>query len=162
MPYYAILITCGLLSISVILNYIYKDATKVFVSITTFSTILNIIIWAIIVMSYLGFLKHNPELHKQSNYKMPGGKFMATGILIFFAFIFIVLLISNTTRWAVLLSPVWLGILCLMYLRYRKETKIRNTILIKSNINTTYFSKTLERLEYRGPNKEAFEKKANG
>ncbi|ADC86568.1 MULTISPECIES: amino acid permease [Staphylococcus] len=122
-PYYAILITCGLLSISVILNYIYKDATKVFVSITTFSTILNIIIWAIIVMSYLGFLKHNPELHKQSNYKMPGGKFMATGILIFFAFIFIVLLISNTTRWAVLLSPVWLGILCLMYLRYRKETK---------------------------------------
>ena len=32
-PYYAILITCGLLSISVILNYIYKDATKVFVSI---------------------------------------------------------------------------------------------------------------------------------
>ena len=38
-------------------------------------------------MSYLGFLKHNPELHKQSNYKMPGGKFMATGILIFFAFI---------------------------------------------------------------------------
>ena len=72
---------------SVILNYIYKDATKVFVSITTFSTILNIIIWAIIVMSYLGFLKHNPELHKQSNYKMPGGKFMATGILIFFVYL---------------------------------------------------------------------------
>ncbi|OFK11681.1 hypothetical protein HMPREF3267_07355 [Staphylococcus sp. HMSC62D11] len=29
-------------------------------------------------------------------------------------------------------------------------------------MNTTYFSKTLERLEYRGPNKETFEKKANG
>ena len=44
----------------------------------------------------------------------------------------------------------------------QRDKKIRNTILIKSNINTTYFSKTLERLEYRGPNKEAFEKKANG
>ncbi|EFU83649.1 hypothetical protein HMPREF0790_1655 [Staphylococcus lugdunensis M23590] len=44
----------------------------------------------------------------------------------------------------------------------QRDKKIRNTILIKSNINKTYFSKTLERLEYRGPNKEAFEKKANG
>ena len=44
----------------------------------------------------------------------------------------------------------------------QRDKKIRNTILKKSNINTTYFSKTLERLEYRGPNKETFEKKANG
>ena len=108
-------------------------------------------------MSYLGFLKHNPELHKQS--KMPGGKFMATGILIFFAFIFIVLLISNTTRWAVLLSPVWLGILCnVSTLSQRDKNQEYN--LIKSNINTTYFSKTLERLEYRAPTKRL--SKANG
>ncbi|MBM0804890.1 hypothetical protein D0415_07580 [Staphylococcus lugdunensis] len=44
----------------------------------------------------------------------------------------------------------------------QRDKKIRNTILIKSNINKTYFSKTLERLEYRGPNKETFDKKANG
>ena len=43
-PYYAILVTCGLLSISVVLNAIFKDATKVFVQITTFSTVLNIMI----------------------------------------------------------------------------------------------------------------------
>ena len=39
-PHYAILVTCGLLSISVVLNAIFKDATKVFVQITTFSTCL--------------------------------------------------------------------------------------------------------------------------
>ena len=38
-PHYAILVTCGLLSISVVLNAIFKDATKVFVQITTFSTV---------------------------------------------------------------------------------------------------------------------------
>ena len=41
-PHYAILVTCGLLSISVVLNAIFKDATKVFVQITTFSTVLNL------------------------------------------------------------------------------------------------------------------------
>ena len=86
-PYYAILVTCGLLSISVILNAIFKDATKVFVQITTFSTVLNILIWAVIMVAYLGFLKHNPELHKESNYRMPGGKYMAYGILVFFSFL---------------------------------------------------------------------------
>ena len=50
-PHYAILVTCGLLSISVVLNAIFKDATKVFVQITTFSTVLNIMIWTIIFVS---------------------------------------------------------------------------------------------------------------
>ncbi|OMG43130.1 gamma-aminobutyrate permease, partial [Paenibacillus macerans] len=53
-PHYAILVTCGLLSISVVLNAIFKDATKVFVQITTFSTVLNIMIWTIIMIAYLG------------------------------------------------------------------------------------------------------------
>lgn len=122
-PYYAILVTCGLLSISVILNAIFKDATKVFVQITTFSTVLNILIWAVIMVAYLGFLKHNPELHKESNYRMPGGKYMAYGILVFFAFIFVILLINSSTRLAVLSIPVWIGVLFLMYQKYKKESR---------------------------------------
>lgn len=78
--------TCGLLSISVVLNAIFKDATKVFVQITTFSTVLNIMIWTIIMIAYLGYLRHEPKQHK-SNYKMWGGKYMAYSILGFFAFI---------------------------------------------------------------------------
>ena len=97
-PYYAILLTCGLLSIAIILNAVFKDATKVFVQITTFSTVLNIMIWTCIMIAYLGFVKRNPELHNDSKFKMPGGKYMAYAILVFFAFIFIVLLINSTTR----------------------------------------------------------------
>lgn len=123
MPYYAILVTCGLLSISVVLNAIFKDATKVFVYITTVSTVLNIVIWSIIMIAYIGYLKQNPELHKQSQYKLPGGKWMAYGIVTFFAFIFIILLINNSTRIAVIIAPFWMGILGLMYLRYKKESR---------------------------------------
>ena len=96
-PHYAILVTCGLLSISVILNAVFKDATKVFVQITIFSTVLNILIWTLIMIAYLNYVKRNPELHKDSKFKMPGGKYMAFAILAFFAFIFIILLINSST-----------------------------------------------------------------
>ena len=122
-PYYAILLTCGLLSIAIILNAVFKDATKVFVQITTFSTVLNIMIWTCIMIAYLGFVKRNPELHNDSKFKMPGGKYMAYAILVFFAFIFIVLLINSTTRFAVLFAPVWAIVLVIMYQKYRKESE---------------------------------------
>ena len=121
-PHYAILVTCGLLSISVVLNAIFKDATKVFVQITTFSTVLNIMIWTIIMIAYLGYLRHDPKQHKESNYKMWGGKYMAYSILGFFAFIFIILLINSATRYAVLSAPVWFVIMLLMYQKYKKES----------------------------------------
>ena len=122
-PYNAILVTCGLLGIAVILNAIFKDATKVFVQITTFSTVLNISIWAVIMVAYIGYLKHNPEQHKESNYRMPGGKYTAYGILVFFAFIFVILLINSSTRLAVLFIPVWVLVLFLMYQKYKKESR---------------------------------------
>ena len=68
-PYYAILLTCGLLSIAIILNAVFKDATKVFVQITTFSTVLNIMIWTCIMIAYLGFVKRNLNYTKIVNLK---------------------------------------------------------------------------------------------
>ena len=46
----------------------FKDATKVFVQITTFSTVLNIMIWTIIMIAYLGYLRHEPK-HKRVTIK---------------------------------------------------------------------------------------------
>ena len=39
------------------------------------------------MIAYLGYLRHEPKQHKESNYKMWGGKYMAYSILGFFAFI---------------------------------------------------------------------------
>ena len=39
------------------------------------------------MIAYLNYVKRNPELHKDSKFKMPGGKYMAFAILAFFAFI---------------------------------------------------------------------------
>lgn len=122
-PYYSILITCGLLLIAVVLNYVIPNATEVFVYITTVSTVLNIIIWTIIMIAYLGFLKSKPELHEQSKFRLPGGKVSAYLILTFFVFIFIVLALDKDIRIGVLVGPVWLAVLYLMFLRYKKEKR---------------------------------------
>ena len=73
------------------------------------------------MVAYIGYLKHNPEQHKESNYRMPGGKYTAYGILVFFAFIFVILLINSSTRLAVLFIPVWVLVLFLMYQKYKKN-----------------------------------------
>ena len=86
-PYNAILVTCGLLGIAVILNAILKMLLKYSFK-SLLSTVLNISIWAVIMVAYIGYLKHNPEQHKESNYRMPGGKYTAYGILVFFCFHF--------------------------------------------------------------------------
>ena len=74
------------------------------------------------MIAYLNYVKRNPELHKDSKFKMPGGKYMAFAILAFFAFIFIILLINSSTRIGVLFIPVWGIILWIMYQKYKKES----------------------------------------
>ena len=53
---------------------------------------------------------------------MPGGKYMAYAILAFFAFIFIVLLINSTTRFATIRACLGI-VLVIMYQKYRKESE---------------------------------------
>jgi D-serine/D-alanine/glycine transporter len=120
-PIIAILITCGMLSISVILNYVVPNATTVFVYISTVSTVLNIFIWTLITFSYYRYTKKRPNEHKNSKFKLPGGRVTSIIIIIFFIFIFGVLLVNPDTRTAVYFTPVWLIILSLMYLKYSRE-----------------------------------------
>ena len=122
-PFIAIFVTSGLLSVSVLLNYFIPNATTAFVCISTVSTILNICIWTLIAISYFKYTKKQPELHSKSNYKLPGGQIMSVIIIAFFVFIFGILFISPDTRIGVILAPVWFIILLLMYKRYLKKTK---------------------------------------
>ncbi|WP_436937761.1 hypothetical protein [Staphylococcus xylosus] len=63
-PYIAILVTCALLSITVLLNYLIPNATQVFFYVTAISTILLVIVWMFIMHSYAKYVKSHPENHK--------------------------------------------------------------------------------------------------
>ncbi|KRG08395.1 amino acid permease [Staphylococcus sp. NAM3COL9] len=120
-PVTAILVTCALLLFAVLLNYFIPNATTVFVYISTVSTVLNILIWTLIMIAYFRYTKSRPDLHKQSKYRMPGGKIMSICIIVFFVFIFGILFVNSETRIGVIFTPLWLVVLALMYKQYKKH-----------------------------------------
>ncbi|MEB6838026.1 amino acid permease [Staphylococcus simulans] len=118
-PYIAIFISSSMLMVTVLLNYIFSDATLVFIYITTIATVLFLIVWGLIIFSYIKYQKRNPEIHKNSIYKLPGGRISGYIILFFFIFVFALLFVNPLTRTAILISPIWFLILILMYWKYK-------------------------------------------
>lgn len=114
-PANAVVFSSVLLLISVLLNYIIPNANAVFTLVTTVATVFFIVVWSIIMFAYLKYLKTRPELHKQSTYKMPGGKIAAYIVLAFFAFVFLLLFMAEDTRMGLFVSPVWFILLAIMY-----------------------------------------------
>ncbi|MFQ3854091.1 amino acid permease [Staphylococcus parequorum] len=125
-PHIAIFVSCALLMIAALLNYIVPNATLVFTYITTVSTVLFLAVWALITVAYINYTKRNPEAHKQANFKLLGGKYMGYIILIFFFLVFCLLFVSEVTRTAVFLTPIWFVALSLMYLRYKKVARTQD------------------------------------
>lgn len=122
-PHIAIFVSCALLLIAALLNYIFPDATLVFTYVTTVSTVLFLVVWALIIVAYINYHKRNPKAHKNSIYKLPGGRFLGYMILFFFIFVFALLFVNPVTRTAVFLSPIWFILLGLMYWRYTQQLK---------------------------------------
>lgn len=114
-PANAVVFSSVLLLISVLLNYIIPNANAVFTLVTTVATVFFIVVWSIIMFAYLKYLKTRQELHKQSTYKMPGGKIAAYIVLAFFAFVFLLLFMAEDTRMGLFVSPLWFILLAIMY-----------------------------------------------
>src|SRR5699024_4019148 len=72
-PFVAILVYCALLSITVLLNYFIPNASQVFFYVTAISTILLVVVWMFIMHAYAKYVKSNPNHHKESQFKLPGG-----------------------------------------------------------------------------------------
>ncbi|WP_412521068.1 amino acid permease [Staphylococcus simulans] len=122
-PHIAIFVSCALLLVAALLNYIFPDATLVFTYVTTISTVLFLVVWALIIVAYINYQKRNPQAHKNSIYKLHGGRFSGYLILIFFVFVFALLFVNPVTRTAVFLSPIWFILLGFMYWRYTQQLK---------------------------------------
>ena len=112
-PYQATLFSAAALLFTVVLNYVMPES--VFIMITSISTFCFIYIWAIIVICHLKYRKTNPELAKQSTFRMPLYPFMNYLILAFFVFILVVLALQNDTRIALMFTPFWFILLWAFY-----------------------------------------------
>lgn len=94
-----------------------------FTVITTIAAILFIFVWSIILISYIVYRRKMPEMHQQSQFKMPGGTIMCYIVLAFFAFILILLTLEKDTLTALLYTPLWFLLLGMGYhLSAKKKT----------------------------------------
>ncbi|MCD8863475.1 amino acid permease [Staphylococcus arlettae] len=121
-PFVAIMVTCLLLSITVIMNYFIPNATQVFFYVTSLSTILLIINWMFIMYAYVKYSKNEPQSHKTSSFKLPGGLTMAYFVQIFFVFVLVILAVTPETRSGMYITPLWFIFLIAVYYKAVKKS----------------------------------------
>ncbi|PKH24223.1 D-serine/D-alanine/glycine transporter [Enterobacterales bacterium CwR94] len=106
-PTTGLFFSCICLLGGVVLIYLIPNVMTVFTLVTTVSAILFMFVWTIILCSYLAYRKQRPQLHAESHYKMPLGKFMCWACMAFFAFVLVLLTLEEDTRQALLVTPIW-------------------------------------------------------
>ncbi|SDS36732.1 D-serine/D-alanine/glycine:proton symporter, AAT family [Paenibacillaceae bacterium GAS479] len=112
-PSNALFFSTVVILISVVLNYVMPEG--VFTLITSISTVCFIFIWGIMVISHLKYRKTRTDLAKASQFKLPLYPFTNYLILLFLAFILVVLALAEDTRIALLVTPVWFVLLIVIY-----------------------------------------------
>ena len=122
-PYLSMLVSSITLLIAALLNFIFPDAIKLFIYVTTLSTVLFLVVWGMIIVSYIAYVKKNPEQHQSSAFKLWGGKIIAYIVLSFFIFIFILLFFSKDTRVAIFISQLWFIFLFFYYKKYKNNAE---------------------------------------
>lgn len=119
-PANGLLFSCFCLLLGSAMLIIMPSVMEAFTIITTISATLFIFVWSLILFAYLAYAKKRPELRAKSKFKLPGGVYMVYACLTFFAFVVTLLFFEEITREALLVTPIWFGILAIGYLFARK------------------------------------------
>lgn len=103
------------LSLSFLLLYGTDSVMQAFVFISTVSSVCFLLIWGLILITYLKYRKTAPQLHQSSTYKMPFGRVLSVLTIIFFIWVLYLFSQSEDTLRGLQFVPVWVAILCGVY-----------------------------------------------
>ena len=120
-PRNALVFSCMFLLGAVVLLYAGGSVSQAFTLVTTVSALCFMFVWSIILISYIVFRRRRPELHRASNFKVPGGAFMPYVVLAFFVFVLWSLTTQPDTRQALIFTPVWFALVGIGYLVLRRN-----------------------------------------
>ncbi|XRD23877.1 amino acid permease [Lysinibacillus fusiformis] len=112
-PSNALVISAIVVSVGALLSKLMPE--NAFSIVTTISAICFIWVWSIIIISHIIYKRKNRALHEYSSFKAPLTPFINYVVLAFFAFLLIVMFISEATRTALLLTPIWFIALFILY-----------------------------------------------
>ncbi|MEB8127813.1 gamma-aminobutyrate permease [Staphylococcus succinus] len=136
-PHIAMFISTSILLIAVMLNFIFPNTMQLFIYITSISTVLYLVVWVLIVISYIKYARSNKKEHQHNKFKLKGGHYSGYLVLAFFFFVFVLLFFSSDTRKAVYFLPIWLIATALMYLRFKRKKNNLKTLALEANKELT-------------------------
>lgn len=110
---------------------------QLFIYITSISTVLYLVVWVLIVISYIKYARSNPKEHQHNKFKLKGGHYSGYFVLAFFFFVFVLLFFSSDTRKAVYFLPIWLIATALMYLRFKRKKNNLKSLTLEANKELT-------------------------
>lgn len=123
-PARGLIFSCACLVPAMILLYAGNTVMEAFTLVTSVATLLYLVVWTMILVSYLSYRRRYPERHATSKFRMPGGRFMCVVVLTFFASMIVVLALEPDTRKALIVTPIWFAVLAVAWLVLRRRLPI--------------------------------------
>lgn len=114
-PSTALFFSCVLIALTILLNYFIPNAVIVFDIISGVSTVCFIFIWFTILMAHLKYRKIKQEAVQSNVFKMPFAPYSNYFVIGFLAFGIIILAFDNTTKLALIFTPIWFLVLNITY-----------------------------------------------
>ncbi|MBC3798074.1 amino acid permease [Acetobacterium tundrae] len=130
-PSTAILISAGFMLIGVLLNYVVP--AKVFAYVTSVATFAGVFSWFMILLAQMKYRKTlTPEQVKKIKFPMKGYPYSNYISIVFLVILVIIMFMSPDTRVAVIVGPLWLGVLVAYY--YSNGLHKRSTVTVKAHV----------------------------
>lgn len=114
-PRNALILTAICISPAIIMVMMSDEVMDAFNLIAGISSVLYLSVWALIMVSYLRYLKRHPDRHAQSSFKVPCARLMAWATIGFFVMVLVFLCFDHASRLAIMAGPVWIVFLAIMY-----------------------------------------------
>ena len=96
-----------LLSAAVLLAF-GGSILSVFTVVTAMSATLFMVVWVLIVIAYLFYVRKYPNKHRSSTFPLPGGVFSAWLFIAFIAVVVVVLSLDMESLQGLLMSAAWM------------------------------------------------------
>lgn len=130
-PGTAILVSAGFMLIGVLLNYIVP--AKVFAYVTSVATFAGVFSWFMILLDQMKYRKTlTPEQVKKIKFPMKGYPYTNYISIVFLVVLIIIMFMSPDTRVAVIVGPLWLGVLVAYY--YGNGLHKRSSVTVKAHL----------------------------
>ena len=110
-PQNALFLSCVFLLSAAILLAFGDSILSVFTVVTAMSATLFMVVWVLVVIAYLFYVRKYPDKHQDSAFKLPGGVFSAWLFIIFIALMVVVLALESESLKGLLMSAAWMVII---------------------------------------------------